>query len=167
MVARILLVISFIILISCTDNKSSQDQVLKNIHKESFADLNLLKFTYLTGIENGQKVRTKFLTLEVINNHNKSIYFGDSIVNPTITHKYHENKLLSKSVAEVIIDDFIEITPYSRDTFYMPAPMRVHTPKANVFNFLICYYLSPFEYDKEVCQSITYKIDDKLIQKIN
>lgn len=151
---------------SCKNNKLSQNQILNHENKESNIGLNLLKFTYLSGIENGEKIRTKFLTLEVANNQDKSIYFSDSIVSPTVTHKYRGKKLLGESITEVIIDDFVEIAPHSRDTFYMPVPAQEYVPKANVFDFLICYYLSPLDYDNEVCQNMIYKIDNELIEKI-
>ncbi len=132
---------------------------------ETGLNINFIKFTLLEGTDSP---KSKFMAVEVYNNQNIPVFLYDSLMYPPDMIYFYDkdNKSLGASYAENYRRILVEVPANAKDTFYIPPRFRSIERDASVFEFIMCYHLSPVYGEKKECQKLKYKIEGDVIEKI-
>jgi len=122
--------------------------------------LNITLLGFEPIVDDNEKKRTRYILVDLYNNQDTSIFLTDSLMlHPEIVRQYREKELIGEYVSESLAKSLIEIPPNKRDTFYMSPIFRNVQPDANIFEFFMCYYLSPMIGKNKRYKKIKYRIE--------
>ncbi len=157
------------LLFSCTNDKT--EAKLKSENNLNSVSIDFIGFKNKVGTDNDEFSSNPF-DIEITNNRDESIYFitldyDSTYIVPEKIRKYREKNLLSTSTPENWKFGVAEVHSKSQRNFSMGSFFIKVPPKADVFEFLICYFFSPTVEGERRCQTLKYKLEGNLIKEVD